>query len=132
MVTGVTVEGQDLVLRPGGLRGSVRVPLAELTGWDCLYEALGRRFLAFHLGDRTAYAQLPRLSTAARDELIAELTRLTGREPDVRMLENERDNEHWNKVWEVLKLIGRYLRLFINPLRPPTAPKPRPDTHRPR
>ncbi len=127
------VEAGELVLRPGGLRGVVRVPLAEIASWDCLYEVLGRRFLAFHLGDRTAYAQLPRMLPEARDALVAELTTLIGRGPDVSLLENERDNEHWRKVWEVIKMIGRYLRLFINPLRPPTPPNPRrQDTHRPR
>lgn len=129
MVTRVTVEGGELVVRPGGLRGTVRVPLAQISRWDCLHEAVGRRFLAFHLGDRTAYAQLPRLDAAAREALVAELTRLTGLPPDVALLENERDNEHWLKVWEVIKMVGRYLRLFINPLRPPTAPpKRRPDS----
>lgn len=125
MATRVMVEGQLLVVRPGGLRGVVRVPLAAITSWDCLYEVMGRRFLAFHLGDRTAYAQLPRLSPAERDVLIAELAALTGRAPDVTLLENERDNAHWERVWEVLKMIGRYLRLFINPLRPPTPPPKR-------
>ncbi len=119
----VTIESAELVVRPGGLRGVTRVPLAAIAGWDCLYEVMGRRFLAFHLGDRTAYAQLPRLQPAARDALVAELTALIGREPDVSLLENERDNEHWLKVWEVIKMIGRYLRLFINPLRPPTPPR---------
>lgn len=115
----VTLEGLDLVLRPGGLRGVTRVPLAELKCWDFLYEVTGRRFVAFHLGDRTAYAQLPRLSVEARDALVAELTTRTGRAPDVSLLENERDNEHWLKVWEYIKWIGSYLRLFINPMRPP-------------
>jgi hypothetical protein len=115
----VIVEALELVLRPGGLRGITRVPLAELTSWDILYEVLGRRYLAFHLGDRTAYAQLPRLSVAERDALVAELTALTGRMPDVSLLESERDNEHWLKVWEYIKWIGSYLRLFINPMRPP-------------
>ena len=115
----VTIEGLELVLRPGGLRGITRVPLAELTCWDFLYEVTGRRFVAFHLGNRTAYAQLPRLSVSERDALVSELTALTGRAPDVSLLENERDNEHWLKVWEYLKWIGSYLRLFINPMRPP-------------
>ena len=115
----VSVERDELVLRPGGLRGVTRVPLAEVTCWDFLYEATGRRFIAFHLGDRTAYAQLPSLSVAARDALVAELTALTGRAPDVSLLEGERDNEHWLKVWEYIKWIGSYLRLFINPMRPP-------------
>jgi hypothetical protein len=35
------------------------------------------------------------------------------------LLESERDNEHWIKVWEYIKWIGSYLRLFINPMRPP-------------
>lgn len=117
----VTLEGLDLVLRPGGLRGVTRVPLAELTCWDFLYEVTGRRFIAFHLGDRTAYAQLPRLSVEARDALVVSLTALTGRAPDVSLLENERDNEHWLKVWEYIKWIGSYLRLFINPMRPPSS-----------
>lgn len=115
----VMIEGSQLVLRPGGLRGITRVPLVELTCWDFLYEVTGRRFVAFHLGDRTAYAQLPRLSVTERDALVAELTTLTGRAPDVSLLENERDNEHWLKVWEYIKWIGSYLRLFINPMRPP-------------
>jgi len=115
----VTIEGSDLMVKPGGLRGVTRVPLAELTCWDFLYEVTGRRFIAFHLGDRTAYAQLPRLSVTERDALVAELTTLTGRAPDVSLLENERDNEHWLKVWEYIKWIGSYLRLFINPMRPP-------------
>jgi len=115
----VAIEGSDLVVKPGGLRGVTRVPLAAVTSWDILYEVLGRRYLAFHLGDRTAYAQLPRLSVAERDALVAELTALTGRAPDVSLLESERDNEHWRLVWEYLKWIGSYLRLFINPMRPP-------------
>lgn len=115
----VAIEGLELVVRPGGLRGVTRVPLAEITSWDILYELLGRRYLAFHLGDRTAYAQLPRLRVEARDALVAELTALTGRAPDVSLLESERDNEHWIKVWEYIKWIGSYLRLFINPMRPP-------------
>jgi len=115
----VAIEGADLIVKPGGLRGVTRVPLAAVTSWDILYEVLGRRYLAFHLGDRTAYAQLPRLSVAERDALVAELTALTGRAPDVSLLENERDNEHWIKVWEYIKWIGSYLRLFINPMRPP-------------
>ena len=115
----VMIEGSQLVLRPGGLRGITRVPLVELTCWDFLYEVTGRRFVALHLGDRTAYAQLPRLSVTERDALVAELTTLTGRAPDVSLLENERDNEHWLKVWEYIKWIGSYLRLFINPMRPP-------------
>lgn len=115
----VAIEGADLMVKPGGLRGVTRVPLAAVTSWDILYEVLGRRYLAFHLGDRTAYAQLPRLSVAERDALVAELTTLTGRAPDVSLLESERDNEHWLKVWEYIKWIGSYLRLFINPMRPP-------------
>lgn len=118
----LSVDNQELLIRPGGLRASVRIPLRELDSWDFLYEVLGRRFIAFHLGDRTAYAQLPRLAPAARDAAVAELTRLTGMAPDVTLLENERNNEHWVKVWEFIKWIGRYLRLFINPLRPPTPP----------
>lgn len=120
----VNVEQGELVLRPGGLRGVTRIPLARLTCWDILYEVAGRRFLAFHLGDSTAYAQLPRLSVAARQALVAELTALTDRAPDVSLLDSERDNEHWLKVWEYLKWIGSYLRLFINPMRPP-RPRPR-------
>lgn len=115
----VAIEGLELVVRPGGLRGVTQVPLAEISSWDILYELLGRRYLAFHLGDRTAYAQLPRLAVEARDALVAELTALTGRAPDVSLLESERDNEHWIKVWEYIKWIGSYLRLFINPMRPP-------------
>jgi hypothetical protein len=115
----VAIEGLELVVKPGGLRGVTRVSLAEITSWDILYELLGRRYLAFHLGDRTAYAQLPRLRVEARDALVAELTALTGRAPDVSLLESERDNEHWIKVWEYIKWIGSYLRLFINPMRPP-------------
>ena len=115
----VAIEGLELVVKPGGLRGVTRVSLAEITSWDILYELLGRRYLAFHLGDRTAYAQLPRLAVEARDALVAELTALTGRAPDVSLLESERDNEHWIKVWEYIKWIGSYLRLFINPMRPP-------------
>lgn len=115
----VAIEGLDLVIKPGGLRGVTRVPLAAITTWDILYEVLGRRYLAFHLGDRTAYAQLPRLSDLERNALVAELTALTGRTPDVSLLESERDNEHWLKVWEYIKWVGSYLRLFINPMRPP-------------
>lgn len=115
----VAIEGLDLAIKPGGLRGVTRVPLAAITTWDILYEVLGRRYLAFHLGDRTAYAQLPRLSDPERDALVAELTALTGRTPDVSLLESERDNEHWLKVWEYIKWVGSYLRLFINPMRPP-------------
>lgn len=120
----VSVEQGELVLRPGGLRGVTRIRLAELTCWDFLYEVTGRRFIAFHLGDRTAYAQLPRLRTEARDALVAELTALTGRAPDVSLLEGERDNEHWLRVWAYIKWVGSYLRLFINPMRPP-SPRPR-------
>ena len=115
----VAIEGLDLVIKPGGLRGVTRVPLAAITTWDIWYEGLGRRYLAFHLGDRTAYAQLPRRSDPERDALVAELTALTGRTPDVSLLESERDNEHWLKVWEYIKWVGSYLRLFINPMRPP-------------
>lgn len=120
----VSVERGELVLRPGGLRGVTRIALDRLTCWDILYEVTGRRFLAFHLGDSTAYAQLPRLSVAARAALVAELTALTGRAPDVSLLDSERDNEHWLKVWAYIKWIGSYLRLFINPMRPP-GPRPR-------
>lgn len=120
----VSVARGELVLRPGGLRGVTRVALDRLTCWDILYEVTGRRFLAFHLGDSTAYAQLPRLSVAARAALVAELTALTGRAPDVSLLDSERDNEHWLKVWAYIKWMGSYLRLFINPMRPP-GPRPR-------
>lgn len=116
------LEGEMLVVQPGGLRGTVRVPLAAITRWDILYEVMGRRFLAFHLGDRTAFVQLPRLDPEARAALAEALTQLTGKVPDVSLLDGERDNEHWVKVWEFLKWIGRYLRLFINPLRPPGPP----------
>lgn len=118
----VEVTGQELVLKSGGLRSDTRIPLAEVTRWDMLYEVAGRRYLAFHLGDRTAYAQLPRLQPEQRVELVAELTRYLGHEPDIRLLDDERDNEHWLKVWAVIEMIGRYLRLFINPMRSPLAP----------
>ena len=117
-------EGDELVLKPGGLRGITRVPLPALTRWDFLYEVTGRRFLAFHLGDRTAYAQLPRLGPDARQSLLATLTEITGQAPDVTLLDGERDNAHWHKVREYLQWIGSYLRLFINPMRPP-RPRPR-------
>ncbi len=122
----VSIMQQHLVISPGFPRATVRVPLAEVRTWDCLYEVVGRRFLAFHLGDRTAYAQLPRLSPEARQALLVELEQLLQQPADISLLDSERDNEHWLKVWEVIKMIGRYLRLFINPLRPPTPPpKPR-------
>lgn len=117
-------EGNDLVLKPGGLRGMTRVPLAEITRWDILYEVAGRRFLAFHLGDRTAYAQLPRLGPEARQSLLENLTALIGQAPDVSLLDGERDNAHWAMVWAYLRWVGSYLRLFINPMRPP-LPRPR-------
>lgn len=118
----VRLDGQDLVIRPGGLRGVTRLPLAMITRWDILYETLGRRFLAFHLGDRTAYVQLPRLDPAARQALAETLTGHLGQAPDVSLLDSERDNTHWERVWEFVKWVGRYLRLFINPLRPPLPP----------
>ena len=117
-------EHEDLVIRPGGLRGETRVALAAITRWDILYEVTGRRFLAFHLGDRTAYAQLPRLGPAAREALRVTLTGLIGQAPDVSLLDGERDNEHWRLVGEYLLWIASYLRLFINPMRPP-RPRPR-------
>lgn len=119
-------EGQDLCVKPSALRPLTRVPLTELTRWDCLYELMGARYLAFHLGDRTDYAQLPRLSPDKRDAMLAELTAQIGFGPDKALLENERSTEHWEKVWEVIKMIGRYLRLFINPMRSPKAPPKRP------
>lgn len=120
-------QDDQLVITPGFPRGTVRVPLASVDAWDCLYEVLGRRFLAFHLGDRTAYVNLPRLQPAARDALVAQLTALLGQAPDQVLLENERDNAHWERLWEAIKTVGRYLRLFINPLRPPHPPR-RPPT----
>jgi hypothetical protein len=121
----IRIEHHELVIKPGGLRAETRVPLTEITCWDMLYEVAGRRYLAFHLGDKTAYAQLPRLTPEARDALAAELSELLGSVPDISLLDSERDNEHWLKVWEFIKWIGRYLRLFINPLRPPTPPPKR-------
>ncbi|MEO6698516.1 MAG: hypothetical protein ABIR53_03090 [Paraperlucidibaca sp.] len=121
----VSIEHHELVIKPGGLRAETRVPLADVTCWDMLYEVTGRRYLAFHLGDKTAYAQLPRLTPEAREALAAQLSELLGSPPDISLLDSERDNEHWLKVWEYIKWIGRYLRLFINPLRPPTPPPKR-------
>lgn len=121
----IRIEHHELVIKPGGLRAETRVPLTEIACWDMLYEVAGRRYLAFHLGDKTAYAQLPRLTPEARDALAAELSELLGSVPDISLLDSERDNEHWLKVWEFIKWIGRYLRLFINPLRPPTPPPKR-------
>ncbi|MDP1540247.1 MAG: hypothetical protein Q8K94_04240 [Moraxellaceae bacterium] len=124
----VSIAEQQLVISPGLPRATVRIPLADIKTWDCLYEVVGRRFLAFHLGDRTAYAQLPRMSPQARLDLMSELERLLQQPADVSLLDSERDNEHWLRVWEVIKTIGRYLRLFVNPLRPPTPPpRPRPS-----
>ena len=114
----VKVEGDELVLLPGGLRGESRIPLAGIDEWDLFYEILGRRFLAFHTGDRTHHVNLPRLAPTERTALLNELTRLLGRAPSVELLALERDNEHWLKAWEVVKTIGRYLRLFINPRAP--------------
>lgn len=111
-------EQDELVLAPGGLRGESRIVLARLTGWDFLYETLGRRFLAFHLGHETAHVSLPRLSPAAREKLLARLQAETGLAPDTSLLDMERDNTHWEKVWALIKTIGRYLRLFINPRAP--------------
>lgn len=116
-------ENGELVLVAGGLRGEDRLPLAHLQSWDLLYEGLGRRFLAFHTSGQTHYVNLPRLSAAARAELVAELTGLLGQGPSVELLAEERDNEHWLKVWEFIKTIGRYLRLFINPRLDPRKPR---------
>jgi len=122
----VSIAEQQLVISPGFPRSTVRIPVAEIRTWDCLYEVVGRRFLAFHLGDRTAFAQLPRLSPQARLNLMNEVEQLLQQPADVNLLDSERDNEHWLRVWEGVKTIGRYLRLFINPLRPPVPPPPRP------
>lgn len=123
----VSIAAQQLVISPGFPRSTVRIPVADIKTWDCLYEVVGRRFLAFHLGDRTAFAQLPRLSPQARLDLISELEQLLQQPADYSLLDSERDNEHWVRVWEAVKTIGRYLRLFVNPLRPPTPPpRPRP------
>lgn len=121
----VSISAQQLIISPGFPRATVRIPVADIQTWDCLYEVVGRRFLAFHLGDRTAFAQLPRLSPQARLDLMSELEQLLQQPADYSLLDNERDNEHWLRVWEAIKTIGRYLRLFVNPLRPPTPP-PRP------
>ena len=121
----LSVEGEALVIKPGGLRAETSVPLADVTRWDMLYEVTGRRYLACHLGDKTAYAQLPRLAPEAREALAAQLSELLGTPPDISLLDSERDNEHWLKVWEYIKWVGRYLRLFINPMRPPTPPPKR-------
>lgn len=123
----VSISAQQLIISPGFPRSTVRIPVAEIQTWDCLYEVVGRRFLAFHLGDRTAFAQLPRLSPQARLDLMSELEQLLQQPADYSLLDSERDNEHWLRVWEAIKTIGRYLRLFVNPLRPPTPPpRPRP------
>jgi hypothetical protein len=123
----VAIAEQYLVISPGFPRSTVRIPVAQIKTWDCLYEVVGRRFIAFHLGDRTAFAQLPRLSPQARQDLITEIENLLQIPADVSLLDSERDNEHWLRVWEAIKTIGRYLRLFVNPLRPPTPPpRPRP------
>lgn len=119
------VEQDRLVLMPGFPRASVSVPLAHIDSWDYLYEVVGRRFVAFHLGDCTAYVQLPRLSPDAREALAGQLTTIIGQPADLRLLDDERDNSHWILVWEGIKTVGRYLRLFVNPLRPPTPPPAR-------
>lgn len=119
----VWVEAGELVVKPGGLRPELRLELAGIDTWDMLYSALNGRYLAFHLGHETHYVTLPRLDEAAREALLATLTELTGRAPDVSLLEGERDNEHWLKVWEFFKTIGRYLRLFINPMADPRKPR---------
>lgn len=121
----IDIDSTDLVISPGGLRATTRVPRDAITRWDMLYEVTGRRYLAFHLGDKTAYAQLPRLTPEAREAVAARLMALLGSPPDISLLDSERDNEHWLKAWEFVKWVGRYLRLFINPLRPPTAPPKR-------
>lgn len=123
------VENDRLLLIPGFPRARVAVPLHRIDSWDLLYEGVGRRFIAFHLGDCTAYAQLPRLSPAARTALAEALAEIIGQPADLRLLDDERDNTHWLWLWESIKTIGRYLRLFINPLRPPAPP---PAARRPR
>lgn len=124
----IDVQNRTLLIKPSALRPTTQVPLERLTRWDCLYEIAGARYVAFHLGDCTDYAQLPRLSVAQRDAMMAELTQRIGFGPDITLLENERSQEHWLKVWEVIKTIGRYLRLFINPMRSPKAPPKRPPS----
>lgn len=114
----VWCEGGDVVIAPGGLRGETRFPLARVDSWDFLYELLGRRFLAFHLGHETHFVTLPRLKPEARKALLEQLESLLKMSPDQQLLDMERDNTHWEKLWEVIKQIGRYLRLFINPRAP--------------
>ncbi len=118
MRVSATVEQGELRLYAGRLRGGLSLPLAQIQGWDFLYEILGRRFLAFHVGTQTHFLNLPRLDPEARQALRAELVKLLGQEPDMSLLELERDNEHWVKFWEVVRTVGRYLRLFINPRAP--------------
>ena len=113
------VENGELVLEPGGWRGSSRVALADIDAWDLFYQLAGRRFLALHTSaGLTHFVNLPRLSPEQRSALRTSLTGLLGRGPSDELLELERDNSHWQAMWEVIKTVGRYLRLFINPRAP--------------
>jgi hypothetical protein len=113
------VDNGELVLEPGGWRGSSRIPLAGIDAWDLFYQLAGRRFLAFHdAGGKTYFVNLPRLSPEQRASLREALTGHLGQGPSEELLELERDNSHWAALWEVIKQVGRYLRLFINPRAP--------------
>jgi len=115
----LSVENGELLLEPGGWRGSSRLPLADIDAWDLFYQIAGRRFLAFHTGKgETHFFSLPRLSPAERASLREALTGYLGQGPSEELLDLERDNTHWQAMWEVVKTIGRYLRLFINPRAP--------------
>ena len=114
----LTVEQGELLVEPGGWRGACRVPLADIDAWDLFYEVAGRRFLAFHSRrGETHFVSLPRLAPAERASLREGLSQHLG-PPSAELLELERDNTHWQALWEVVKTIGRYLRLFINPRAP--------------
>jgi hypothetical protein len=115
----VMSENGELVIHAGRLRGETRLPMSGIDRWDMLYDLpFGRRYLAFHAGDRTHFVNLPALPPAARTRLLGEITALLGQAPDTELLAMERDNAHWQLAWDFIKRIGRYLRLFINPRAP--------------
>lgn len=115
----IAIENNELVIEPGGWRPQCRVPVAGIDAWDIFYETLGRRFVALHdKAGLTNYISLPRLTPAERTHCLEQLTVLLGMPPSQELLELEYDNTHWQAFWSVIKKIGRYLRLFINPRAP--------------